>query len=183
MNETRIHQWYGMRRSTLAMVVAVVGIWLIGLMVAVYSAEDVLTSSPLARAYVDAVTWCWPLVTQYAQKSKYPQVALLYNSIVWLALPMLSVLMWRYLKTRKSGLLVKQKLTITEYLLLAFVCLFYAAFGIVLLVYWNGSDVRLVNFATSRQGLGVFGIAIPLGVAMLLAPIVAGIKKILIGNF
>ncbi len=174
---------FGAKRSTLMIVLAVSGIWIIGLMIAIYSSEDILTESSLARSYVDAITWCWPLVKQYAQKSRYPQVALLYNSVVWLALPLLTVLVWRYLKARKTGLLVKQELTITDYLLLTLACLFYAAIGVVFLAFWNGSDVRLVDFATSRQSLGIWGITVPLGVATFLTPVAAGLKRILTGKF
>jgi len=176
------HQ-FGMKRSTLMIIFSVAGIWLIGLVIAIYSSENILTESSIARSYVDTVTWCWPLVGQYAEYSKYPQVALLYNCIVWLALPFFAILMWRYLKTRKTGFLVKQKLTIVEYLLLILACLFYAALGLVLLFVWNGSNVRIVDFSTSRQSLGVYGISIPLGVAMLLTPVAAGLKKIFYGKF
>lgn len=183
LTRTSLALRFGVKRSTLMIVISVVTIWLIGLMIAIYSSEDILTESSLARSYVDAITWWWPLVIQYAQKSQYPQVALLYNSIVWLALPLLVVLVWRYLKTRKTGLLVKQKLTIIEYLLLIFGCLFYAAIGIVFLVFWNGTNVRLVDFATSRQSLGIWGMSIPLGAAVFLTPIVACVKKIVTGKF
>lgn len=177
--------WYltsNRRRSTIWLLFSVACIWLLGLFIANHAPEDILIQSSIARSYVDFTTWCWPRIEQYAQKSKFPQVALLYNAVIWIALPMLSVLVWRYLKTRQAGLLVKQTLRVTEYFVLIVACLFYAAIGVSFLFFWNGSDVRIVNFATSRQSLGIFGMGIPLSVAAFLTPVVAGAKKILTGT-
>lgn len=172
-----------MRSSTLKMILAVAGIWLFGLVIAVYAPEDILDESIIARTYVDAVKWCWPLMGQYVQKSKFPQLAMLYNSVVWLALPLLAILTWRYLKTRKTGLLVKEQLTIMEHLLLILACLFYAAIGAVFLFFWNGTNTRLVDFASSRLSLGLWGMAIPFGAAAFLIPVFACAKKIFTGKF
>ncbi len=171
------------RRSTVWLLCAVGGIWLLGFLIANYAPEDVLTRSAVARGYVDLVVECWSRMAQYAQKSKFPQVALLYNAVVWLSLPMQVVLVWRYLKTRQTGLLVKPRLKVTEYFVLMVACLFYAAIGVVFLFFWNGSDVRTVNFASSRQSLGIFGMGIPFGVAASLTPVVASAKKMLTGKF
>lgn len=172
-----------MRRSSKQMLFAVGVIWLLGLLIALYAPNDVLARSWLARTYVDAFEFLWPLLRGYAQKSAFQEVALLYNSVVWLSLPLWAVLVWRYLKTRNSGLLVKDKLSIVNWIALLLGASFYAAIGVVFLIFWNGTATRLVDFAGSRLSLGVWGMVPPFGVAVFLTPVAASLKKLVTGRF
>lgn len=171
-------------RTTLKWTLWVCCLWLIGLLVAWFAPIDVVERFSLANAYVKTISLVFP-IQQYAQKSHYPQVAQLYNAIVWVAFPWLFALQWQYLKTRKRGLLIKPdaELRIRDRLfLVGFAAPFCAGLAYVALFHWIGNDTRLVSFASSRIQLGLLGLAIPWGAAIFSCWAIASIKKSILGK-
>lgn len=171
-------------RTTLKWSVWVFLLWLIGLLVGWFVPIDILDRSSLAKTYVEIVSLVFP-IQQYALKSHYPQVAQLYNAIIWMAFPWLFALQWQYLKTRKRGLLIKpaNELRIRDRLfLLGFVSPFFLFWGCAALFLWNGNDTRLTAFASSRIQLGLLGLAIPWAAAMFMCWSIASIKKAILGK-
>jgi hypothetical protein len=153
-------------------------------MVALLSPEDVLDRSVLAGLLAKGISAVLP-VYQYASKSHFGQMAILYNAVVWCSFPFLVRLFWLYLQTRPTGLLTRDKemLRWFEYLILVFLAIPISVLMVYAFVFmWNGLDTRLVPFASSRLALGVFGICIPGGGAFFLTVAAGCIKRIFVGK-
>lgn len=164
----------------------VLGIALVGLVIAAWSPHDVLAENSLAERYVSLISAVLPL-DRYASHSAFPQVAKLYYSIVWLAFPFALIATWAVCRERDGkgdGLLFRPKDKLGFFprvalLVLSPLWLFLAYVG---LFYWGG-DTRLFAFGSSFLQLSMLGILGPILTAIALALGIGSLVKAIRGHF
>lgn len=163
---------------------AIIVIGMIGFLVAMYAPQDVLERSGVAAWYFSLASIVFPAVDANRTNPAFRQIASLYYAITWLAFPFFFLLWWNHLRTRKSGILVKPRSTLTlgNYLVLFAAIPFFFFFCWVATFLWHGGDTRHVAFGNSLTVLACFGLIRPWAVAAFLALGLAPLKKIVFGR-
>lgn len=160
------------------------GFWLIGCLTTLWAGTDVLDTNWLARSYVNVIETIFPMIHNYGKKSSFPQIAILYHAILFPAMPFVCRQTWIYLKTRKTGLLIKprKELRFREYLILIFTIPFFSILGYAAFFLYTGEDARLFSFGSSRYSLAFWGFIVIWGGCFFITTSFLSIKKIITGN-
>lgn len=145
------------RSFDMAMLLVVVAFAGVGAGIALLSPDDVISRSAVLSWYVGWLKDFFPL-ERFAKDSSFKQVTMFYQSIVFYSYPLIFVMVWRYLLTRKRGLLTKKSVSLGERAILLFFSFpLGAALTLVFCMYYSGGDTRLIKFGTSRLALAWCG--------------------------
>jgi hypothetical protein len=166
-------------------IIVIVSDQLLGFIVAMTCADNVLSQSPLLMAYVHMVAFVFP-IEHYVSRSNFGDMARLYNAIVWPMLPLYFVIVWNWLKGRQGKdpaplFRIGSDFTVSTRILLIVLSPLWLLIGCAGVVYMHGGDTRLVNFGTSRVQLAMLGWLMPFASAAGFATGLGSIKKAISG--
>lgn len=155
-------------------------IWAIAAAFAVFASEAVLSENRALDTFVRFVLPVIDPASSLGEKSKFPQVTVLYYSIAWFSTPFWLKLFYawfsRQISKSADGLLFKEKLSIGSRILLVVLVPIWIAL-LVGFVGNHGGDVRLAHLGTSRGQLALFGMAFPMGFSALICLIIFSLKR------
>jgi hypothetical protein len=152
--------------------------WAIGLAVAVFSPDDVLTRISIFRHFVDALSQLIPSLERVGSRSRFPEVTTLYHTAMWVSVPLYTFAILRSM-VRREGYVLRDDAMLylddpSSKSWFIFVMMVLISAGMVALVwgYQDGREIFGSRFNSSRLFLGVFGAVFPfafsLGLALLI---------------
>jgi hypothetical protein len=161
-----------------------VGVWVIGLGMALLSPDDVLTRFGLLDKAVDLVSLFTP-ARRFSAQAALPDVAALYFAIMWLATPVMMVMMlaWTRHSPRRGALQMRRsELRLRHWLAyLLYVPLLSGAF-VLLWIYYGGQDTRFFDIGTSRVQLGLYGFLVPFSCTAMLMMVFLMLRQTIRGR-
>ena len=96
-------------------------IWIIGFLVATLATPDVISSSNVLSSFCK-----WVECRSWMKDSKFPEISILYFSIVWISFPFWMCIWWKWMISRvgkdESGIVFKEKIMMKHRFLLI-ICL------------------------------------------------------------
>lgn len=153
-------------------------IWIIGFLIATLATPDVISSSNVLSSFCKLVE-----CKSWMKYSDFPEVATFYFWVVWASLPFWICIWWKYfceqVSIENKGFLFRKKLLIRHRLAVLLTTPLWFFLFYVSIFWFAGEDSRLFKIGTSRIGLGLWGMAVPMASAITICLGVFGLKRFL----
>ena len=147
-------EWFAYYRKR-----SILGLHLLGALIAFLAPLDVLSQSAAAKALVDAVSSVVPLPVNFTKHSAFPQLQQLYGAAMLISAPWWLWVWLRgpYQEKQVQRMRERAQGRVSVQLILIFFTL-AAPFATYLYLYWvTPTDFHLVPFQSERWALAIFG--------------------------
>lgn len=158
--------------------------WFLGLLVALFLPEDVLSTSSVVALFVHVVSYLLP-VDRFASNNTFYDVAAVYYSVTLVGFPFACRLVSNAIRDNpRRGILHldRERFSFKHYLASFSVSIFFALFFLVWWFLFSGEDTRFFKSGSSRLELGIFGMFIQVTAAALITMSFLIIKKVMVGR-
>ena len=138
-------------------------IFFFGLAIALFAPVDVLERLPFLRPVTDTLAAIFPPILNYAQRSQFPEVTLIYFSLMWLLSPLTFYWIGKDSSNEADPVIAKwrrDKIIVGFSSVVRFVLATIVVLPVVIVFcwFWNpGADLTLLPIGTSRLALGLGG--------------------------